>query len=104
MNRLQKKCFVASTGVHLLLVLILFVGPAFLSAPKKAENLQDLNFIPTVTVDALMSGGGTPRAAAPAPTPPVPTPPAPTPERVREPDPPKEAIKEPKPPKVQPES
>src|SRR6266700_204575 len=104
MNRLQKKCFVASTGVHLLLVLILFVGPAFLSAPKKAENLQDLNFIPKELIDALASAGGTPRAAAPAPTPPAPTPPAPTPERARESDPPKEVVKEPKPPKVQPES
>jgi len=100
MNRLQKKCFIASTGVHLLLVLILFVGPAFLSRPKKAEDLQELNFIPKDLVDALVSGGGTPR-----PAPPARTPPAPAPERVKEPDPPsKEVVKETKQTKPEPES
>ncbi len=29
MNRLQKKCLMATVGVHLLLIVILLVGPAF---------------------------------------------------------------------------
>jgi len=63
MNRLQKKCFIASAGTHLLLMLILFVGPAFLSAKNtKLEDVQLLDFIPPRTVDALVTPnpGGAP--------------------------------------------
>jgi hypothetical protein len=63
MNRLQKKCFIASAGTHLLLMLILFVGPAFLSAKNtKSEDVQLLDFIPQRTVDALVAPnpGGAP--------------------------------------------
>jgi len=63
MNRLQKKCFVASAGTHLLLMLILFIGPAFLSAKNtKSEDVQLLDFIPPRTVDALVAPnpGGAP--------------------------------------------
>lgn len=63
MNRLQKKCFVASAGTHLLLVLILFIGPAFLSAKNtKSQDVELLNFIPPRTVDALVAPnpGGAP--------------------------------------------
>jgi colicin import membrane protein len=88
MNRLQKKCVVASAGFHLLLCLILLIGPAFVSSKKNADelnNLQPLDFIPLKTVDALMSGGGSPNATPPASmTPPpreaTPEPPAPPPQ------------------------
>lgn len=112
MNRLQKKCFIASAGAHLLLALILFVGPGFMSTQSKTEDMPVLDFIPVKTVDALVSGGGNPNAkpppAAPAPQPPppapAPQPPPPAPEPVREPKPPKESVKEIKPAKPAPDS
>lgn len=106
MNRLQKKCVVASTGFHLLLLLILFIGPAFLSSPdKEAENRSLLDFIPVKTIDEALSGGGNPNARPPEPAPqpqPQPTPPPvqqaqPPPRQVQQPDPPK-------PPKADPEA
>jgi TonB family protein len=63
MNRLQKKCFIASAGTHLLLMLILFIGPAFMSAKNpKSEDFQLLDFVPPRTVDALVAAnsGGAP--------------------------------------------
>jgi len=97
MNRLEKKCLIAATGFHLFLLLILFIGPAFLSA-SKTDNLATIDFIPAATVDAAVSGGGNPRATPPpAPEPPAPTPPQPVvapppppqpPQRVEPPDPP----------------
>jgi colicin import membrane protein len=129
MDRLQKKCFIASVGAHALLALILFIGPAFQSSTSKTDNLPVLEFIPDKTFDALVSGGGNPQAqplAAPpapqpkplAPPPPQPQPqpevqppppaprprPAPQPEKIREPEPPKETVKEAKSPKLDPES
>ncbi len=102
MNRFQKKCFVASAGFHLLLALILLVGPAFLSSPGKSDDLAVLDFVPVKTVDALVSGGGNPKAQPPAPAPtpqPPPQPAAPPPPKVDPPaakaEPaPKEPIKE----------
>lgn len=107
MNRLQKKCFIASAGIHLLLALVLFVGPGFLSAPSKPDDFTVLDFVPAKTVDALVApGGGNPKAKPPPaapPQPPQPQPqpaaaapppePQPKPEKVREPDP----LPEPKP-------
>jgi TonB family protein len=94
MNRLQKKCFVASAGTHLLLMLILFVGPAFLSAKNtKSEDLQLLDFIPPRTVDALVAPnpGGAPvqrqqqQQPAVAPPPSIPVSKPPPEERVQQP-------------------
>jgi TonB family protein len=67
--------------MHLLLLLILFVGPAFLSSRNRPDNLEVIDFVPSVLVDAAVSGGGSPRAATPPPQPlPTPTPaPQPTP-------------------------
>lgn len=104
MNRLQKKCFVGSACIHLLLGLILFVGPGFLASPNKTDDLEILNFVPAKTVDELVApGGGNPQAKPPpAPVqPPVTQPqaappapqPQPRPEKVREPEP----LPEPKP-------
>jgi TonB family protein len=85
MDRTQKKCFIASTGVHLLLALILVVGPAFLSSKGQSDNLPVLDFIPVKTVDALVSGGGErdakppPSTQAPQTQPPSPQPTPPRP-------------------------
>ncbi|MCU0786168.1 MAG: TonB C-terminal domain-containing protein [Verrucomicrobia bacterium] len=79
MNRLQKKCFVAATGFHLLLLVILFVGPAFLSSADKPDSLPLLDFVPMKTIDAALSGGGSPTAKPPLPAP-QPQPPAPQPQ------------------------
>lgn len=94
MNRIQQKCFVASTGFHLLLVLILLIGPAFLSSKSKSDNSPILDVIPNNLIDAAFSGGGNPLAKPPPPAPPAPpapqivqpTPP-PQPTHVRQPDP-----------------
>src|SRR5205823_3133885 len=96
MNRLQKKCVIASTGVHLLLVLILVIGPAFASSKSKPDDMPILDFVPLKTVDALVSGGGErnakPPVAAPIPQPLAPQPQAqPLPEKQRPADPPKQS-------------
>jgi TonB family protein len=100
MSRLQKKCFAASAGFHLLLLLVLLVGPAFLSSRNNLDNLPVINFVPFKTVDAMVSGGGNPQAQPPPPAPPAP-PPSPKPTAappVVKPEPaPKETVKEVKP-------
>ena len=93
MDRLQKKCFVASSGIHLLLLVILLVGPAFLTSKSKVDDSAVLDFVPTKLIDAAFSGGGNPNGTPPPPAPPAPPeprPPAPAPEpvKVREPEPP----------------
>lgn len=100
MNRTQKKCFVAATGFHLLLLLILFVGPAFLASNQKADDRPLIDFIPLKTIDEALSGGGNPNARPPEPQPqapesqPQPQPQVPQPQplpqpRVQQPEPPK---------------
>ena len=70
MNRLQKKCILAAVGVHLLLVVIMIVGPAFLSSHENSDDTQVIDFIPANLIDKPFSGGGeknpTP-AASPTP-------------------------------------
>jgi TonB family protein len=91
MNRLQKKCVMATAGVHLLLLVILFVGPAFFYSRPKADDLQVLDVIPAHLIDAAFNSGVAnaqppPPApvAPPQPPPPKPvvTPPAPAPEKI----------------------
>lgn len=90
MNRLHKKCFIASAGTHLLLMLILFVGPAFLSQKSKLDDIQPINFIPDNLVLGAVSGGGNPRAATRPPPPPAPfTPVSPPEQPQKQTDPPK---------------
>jgi len=99
MDRLQKKCFIVSAGLHLLLALILMIGPAFLSSRTKSDEMPPLDFIPWKTVDAQASGGGNPNAKPPPATPPTPPQPEaaqPPPETARHALPPKD-IKPPKP-------
>jgi TonB family protein len=90
MNRLQKKCVIATAGFHLLLLVILFVGPAFFNSKPKVDDSQVLDVIPANLIDAAFNSGvknATPPAPAPVvapPQPPVPQPmvqpaPAPTP-------------------------
>jgi len=66
MNRVQKKCLIASLALHALLCAILLVGPAFLSANHQGVDLPTLEVIPAKIVDSLFSGGGNPKAAPPA--------------------------------------
>ena len=77
MNRLQKKCFIASAGLHLLLVLILVVGPAFLSSKNKTDEMPTIDFVPSKLIDAAFSGGGNPNTRPPPPAPPAPVVPQP---------------------------
>ncbi len=66
MNRLQKKCIIASTGIHLLLAGILIVGPAFLSSRGKTDNSPPvLTFVAIKTSDDEASGGGDNTVKAP---------------------------------------
>jgi TonB family protein len=87
MNRLQKKCFIVTAGVHLLLVVILVVGPAFFYSKPKADDLQVLDVIPANLIDAQFNSGvanATPPPPAPvvAPPPPQPQPVPPAPKPV----------------------
>jgi TonB family protein len=82
MNRLQKKCVIATVGFHLLLLAILFVGPAFFNPDTKPDNTKLLDVIPANLIDAAFSSGvrgATPPPPAPIVTPPPPLPPPPTP-------------------------
>ncbi|SPE51187.1 putative TonB family protein [Verrucomicrobia bacterium] len=96
MNRLQKKCFIASAGCHLLLALILVVGPAFISSRSRLEDMPTIDFVPTKLIDQAFSGGGNPRAQPPPPAPPAPAqpalPPPPQPQQASVPEPPKERV------------
>ncbi len=102
MNRLQKKCLIGSASLHLLLGAVLFVGPAFLaSSSKPTDDTPVLTFVPLVTSDKEVSGGGEKdvKSAPPAAQlPPEPTPlPQPAKQPEKQPDP--EPVKEVKPPK-----
>jgi TonB family protein len=80
MNRLQKKCVIASGIAHATLVLVLLVGPAFLGSDDPTIDAKDIiDFIPFKTLEQNMTGGGNPNVAQviPAPAPPTPTPPTP---------------------------
>ncbi|HTY88331.1 MAG TPA: TonB family protein [Candidatus Acidoferrum sp.] len=79
MNRLQKKCVAVTVGIHLLLLTILIVGPAFFAPKPKADDLPVLDVIPANLVDAAFNSGVA--NAAPPPPEPVapPQPPLPVP-------------------------
>jgi TonB family protein len=86
MNRLQKKCVIVTAGLHLLLLVILIVGPAFFYAKPKTDDTQVLDVIPANLIDAAFNSG-VKNATPPAPQPIVqpqpqqtqPAPPAPKP-------------------------
>jgi colicin import membrane protein len=90
MSRLHKKCLIVSVGLHLLLGVILLVGPAFLCSKSKSDDLPVIDFIPDKFIDApFVKANG---HARPQPITPQPPPPAPAPqvaEKPTVPDPPK---------------
>src|SRR5471032_2437372 len=77
MNRLQKKCVIATAGLHLLLLVILFVGPAFFNSKPKVDDSQVLDMIPANLIDAAFNSGV--KGAQPPPPTPIVTPPQPQP-------------------------
>jgi TonB family protein len=86
MNRLQKKCVITTAGIHLLLLLILIVGPGFFNPKPKADDTQVLDVIPANLIDAAFSSG-VKNATPPAPAPIVQPQPAPTPKPAVQPPP-----------------
>ncbi|HEY3856069.1 MAG TPA: energy transducer TonB [Verrucomicrobiae bacterium] len=69
MNRLEKKCFVFSVGLHGLLAVILLGSAAFRNRTEDAE-MPILSMIPANIIDGASSGGGEPAPsmrATPAP-------------------------------------
>ncbi|HEU5396415.1 MAG TPA: energy transducer TonB [Verrucomicrobiae bacterium] len=111
MNRLQKKCIIATVGLHLLLLTLLLVGPAFFNHQPKTTETQLLDVIPANLVENALNSGvqnaqppppQPPQAQVqpPQPTPPPPKPvvapaPVPTPEKIAKIKP--EPVKPPKP-------
>ena len=93
MNRLQKKCLIATAGLHLLLVLVLLFGSAFFTSHSKPDDTQLLDVIPANLIDAAFNSGvknapvppptppqpPQPKPVVTPPTPPTPPPPVPTP-------------------------
>jgi periplasmic protein TonB len=77
MNRLQKKCVIATAGFHLLLLVILFVGPAFFNSKPKMDDTQLLTMISPNVIDAAFNSGV--KGAQPPPPTPIVTPPQPQP-------------------------
>ncbi|MBT5709377.1 MAG: TonB family protein [Verrucomicrobia bacterium] len=55
MGRLQKKCMMVSAGVHVALVLVLLLGPAFRTAPEKPKRASQLNLLSAVAIEAALS-------------------------------------------------
>ena len=97
MNRLQKKCVIATAGIHLLLLLVLVFGSAFFSPRPKPDDTQLLDVIPANLIDAAFNSGvrgATPPPPTPIVTPPMPLPPPPTPavQPAPQPQPPKPAV------------
>jgi colicin import membrane protein len=77
MNRLKLKCYSACAGLHLIMLLVLVVGPGFLASRMEDTYKQDmpvLTFVPDLTTDKPFSGGGNPNATPPPPAPVQPTP------------------------------
>lgn len=81
MTRLQKKCFVASTGMHGVLLLILVGSSAFRDKPVE-KDIPILTMIPQNILDKAGAGGGSPEPATAAPPQPAPPTPQPAPTMV----------------------
>lgn len=83
MDRLAKKCVITSAIIHGTLVLVLLVGPAFLSSDAPPPASEILTIIPDIaSMDgAAVNGFGTPNGglSQPKPLPPTPKPPEPVP-------------------------
>ncbi|HRD04423.1 MAG TPA: hypothetical protein PK942_06770, partial [Verrucomicrobiota bacterium] len=60
----------ASSCLHGLLVLVLLVGPAFVSSKSRTSDVQPITFFPDILIDEpFASPGGSPGRLPPAPTP-----------------------------------
>src|SRR5580692_11894886 len=84
-NLLQKKCVIGTVGIHLLLLVILIVGPAFYNQQPKTDDTQVLDMIPANLVDAAVNSGV--QGAQPPPTPKPVTPQPPQPQQLFAPPP-----------------
>lgn len=96
MDRLAKKCVIASAIVHGTLVVVLIVGPAFLgSDDQKFTPDKFIDFVPYKTIEESLSGGGRPDVPNVVP---LPEPPKPPVVRTATPPPPKvvEKVEQPK--------
>jgi TonB family protein len=103
MDRLQKKCFVASSGLHVVLLLVVVFGAAFFTPEKKAPPVESLTMIPSRLVDSALSGGGGNPKIAPSDAKIKGDTLDPVPQPVVQPQPPKPIEKpQPKPPEVKP--
>lgn len=72
MNRVQKKCFMASAGIHVMLMFLLLSGAAFITEAPKPPMDRDtpvIDFVAFKTVDDIMTGGGSPNARLQPPSP-----------------------------------
>jgi TonB family protein len=69
MNRLQKKCVIVSAGLHLSLLLILVVGPAFFSREEKPQTFQLIMINPDRVTDGRTTGGNANTQPPPPPPP-----------------------------------
>jgi TonB family protein len=58
MDRLQKKCFMASCGMHGMLLLVVMFGAAFFTQEKKTPPVGTLTMVPSRLIDGALSGGG----------------------------------------------
>ncbi len=78
MNRLQKKCLIASSALHGLLLLVLVFGAA-LMPEENAAPVSRITFIDVskITDGPTHGGSPTPQAATPPPAPVTPQPPEP---------------------------
>ncbi len=83
MNRLEKKCFITVASAHGLMVVILFVGPAFFVSSQKSADFKPITVFSAADVTMAMSSG---QRVESAPANPLPPPPPAT-------EPPKEAQK-----------
>lgn len=90
MNRLQKKCVIATAGFHLLLLLVLVFGSAFFSPRPKPDDTQLLDVISSRTIDAVFNSGV--KGATPPPPVPVVVPPAPAVQATPQPPAPKAVV------------
>lgn len=77
MSRTQKKCLIASSGLHVLLLVILIIGPAFLIKKEEPVDQTVLTLVSTEISDNAPQSQ--PAASAPAPQPEEVQPPDPTP-------------------------
>ena len=116
MSRLEKKCLLASTGLHSFLLMLLLFGSAFFVVKEKPSAQPKLQFYPSKLIEAALAGGGgnpnvartddvqkgSPSAAAPLlPPPPQRVEPKPQPQQPP-PPPPKPEVRKVEPPKPEP--